>query len=242
MSSRSELGHVKIIANLNILNTNILALGARYTPANPKLELAKLQTKFTEGSQLLERVNNFIAPYSLAVDARESIFAPYKTKITKVKKIYFSTEGVEQAQKEDFMTISRKLKGGKKSKASEESTDEKQTHSTSQMSYDQRTDHMDLLISLLQNTPNYNPNEDEFKTATLIQDKADMLQSTQKVTETYTPLSMARADRNEYFYYSEDNIVDDANRAKEYLLAILEPNSPQYKVIAKLKFVKPRKY
>ncbi|ENA1765436.1 hypothetical protein [Flavobacterium psychrophilum] len=38
-----------------------------------------------------------------------------------------------------------------------DSTEEQNQHSTSQMSYDQRTNNYDLLISLLQNTTNYNP-------------------------------------------------------------------------------------
>jgi len=39
MASTSEVGHAKNIANLNLLNTNIIALGAIYNPSNPKLLL-----------------------------------------------------------------------------------------------------------------------------------------------------------------------------------------------------------
>ena len=43
MASNSEVGHAKNIANLNLLNTNIMALGATYNPSNPKLKLANLK-------------------------------------------------------------------------------------------------------------------------------------------------------------------------------------------------------
>lgn len=74
------------------------------------------------------------------------------------------------------MTIARKLKGIRKVK-NEPTTDttvEQTQHSTSQMSYDQRTNNYDLLISQLQNTPNYNPNEADYKIATLQTEKAQM--------------------------------------------------------------------
>ncbi len=59
------------------------------------------------------------------------------------------------------MTIVRKLKGVRKTAITTSTNpDEAQTnYSTSQMSYDQRTNNMDLLIALLQNTPNFNQNE-----------------------------------------------------------------------------------
>ena len=75
-------------------------------------------------------------------------------------------------QLEDFMTIIRKLKGIRKvtSSTSTIPEEEQSEHSISQMSYDQRTNNMDLLISFLQNTPNYNPNESEYRVSTY-QDK-----------------------------------------------------------------------
>lgn len=44
MASTSEKGHAKNIANANLLNTNIVQLGAIYNPSNPKLLLSNLQT------------------------------------------------------------------------------------------------------------------------------------------------------------------------------------------------------
>ena len=138
------------------------------------------------------------------------------------------------------MTIVRKLKGVRKT-AIKESTnpDEVQiNHSTSQLSFDQRTNNMDLLISLLQNTPNYNPNETEYKVATYQDKKAQMLLKTQAVADTFVPLNNARSTRNNSLYLSEDNLVDTANKAKDYLFTILDSNSAQYKAISKIKFKK----
>lgn len=240
MASTSEVGHAKNIANLNLLNTYIVALGATYNPSNPKLLLPNLQTIYTTAFTLQESVNNLVAPYTVAVDERETIFKPLNRELTKLRKAYKATQGVTQVQLEDFMTIIRKLKGIKKSKdnPSTDPKDEQDSYSTSRMSYDQRTNTMDLLISLLQNTPNYNPNENEYKIVTYQAKKASMLQSTQAVADTFVPLNNARSARNTTLYNSEDNLVDIANKAKDYLFTILDASSAQYKAIAKIKFKK----
>ena len=240
MASTSEVGHAKNIANLNLLNTNIAALGNIYNPSNPKLQLAYLQNLYTTAFNHQESVNNLVAPYSIAVDEREIIFKPLNRELTKLRKAYKATDGVTAVQLEDFMTVIRKLKGVKKAttKTSTDSEEAQSAHSTSQMSYDQRTNTMDLLISLLQNTANYNPNEVEYQVATYQAKKALMLQKTQDVANAFIPLNNARSTRNATLYNNDDNLVDIANKAKDYLFTILDVNSAQYKAISKIKFKK----
>ena len=240
MASTSEVGHAKNIANLNLLNTNIIALGAIYNPSNPSIKLNNLQGIYTTTFGQQQTVNNLVAPYSIAVDGREEIFKPLNRELTKLRKAYKATDGVTQVNLEDFMTIIRKLKGVSKTQNTK-STDPsivEDSHSTSQMSYDQRTNTMDLLISLLQNTPNYNPNENEYKVTTYQAKKAEMLLSTQAVADTFIPLNNARSTRNNTLYNSTDNLVDIANKAKDYLFTILDSDSAQYKAIARIKFKK----
>ena len=239
MSSTSEVGHAKNIANLNLLNTNIIALGAIYNPSNPNLLLVNLQNQYNENFTNQESVNNKVAPYSIAVDEREVIFKPLNRELSKLRKAYKATDGVTEVQLEDFMTIVRKLKGVRKeTKPKTDPEEEQNQYSVSQMSYDQRTNNLDLLIALLQNTPNYNPNETEYKVQTYQDKKAKMLVKTQNVANTYVPLNNARSLRNNSMYNAENNLVDTANKAKDYLFTILDSDSPQYKAISKIKFKK----
>lgn len=240
MVSTSEVGHAKNIANLNLLNTNIAVLGAIYNPSNPKLLLTNLQNIYTNAFNQQENVNNLLAPYSVAVNEREIIFKPLNRELTKLRRAYKATEGVTQVQLEDFMTIVRKLKGVRKTDiATSTNPNEAQTnYSTSQMSYDQRTNNMDILIALLQNTANYSPNETEYQIATYQTKKAQMLQKTQAVADAFVPLNNARSARNSTLYNLDDNLVDTANKAKDYLFTILDANTAQYKAIAKIKFKK----
>lgn len=240
MASTSETGHAKNIANANLVNTYITQLGVIYNPSNPNLLLANLQAIYTTSFTQQLAVNNLVPPYSIAVDNRESIFAPMSKKITKIRRAYKATEGVTQAQLEDFMTIARKLKGIRKvnNLPTTDASVDQVHHSTSQLSYDQRTNNMDLLIALLQNTPNYNPNEEEYKVVTLQLEKSRMLQATQNVANAFVPLNQARNTRNGTLYNSHDNLVDTFNKAKDYIFTILDANTIQYKAIAKIKFKK----
>ncbi len=240
MASTSETGHAKNIANLNKFNTFAVALGDTYNPSNPALEIPKLQELYTTAFTDQEKVNINLAPYSNAVDARELIFMPLNKQLTRLRKIFISTEGVGPLQIEDFMTIIRKLKGKRKPGEAKDATPEEleNQHSISQMSYDQRTNTMDALIALLSNTPNYDPNEDEFKVETYQTKKRDMLESTNTVNLTFKTLNTARSVRNTTLYNGPENLVDTANKAKSYILGVLLSSSSEYKVISKLQFTK----
>ena len=244
MASTSETGHAVLIANAATLNTYSTALGTKYNPNNTTIALDKTEVLQTDAFKAQEAVNNTVAPYSNAVDAREAIFLPINKNLTKLKKAFKATEGVGPAQIEDLDTRIRLLKGERKPDGKKEKTPEEleKEHSVSQMSYIKRTDNMDGLISFLENTPNYRPNEDEFKVATYTATKQAMLDSTTTVDTTFTALNTARSNRDKILYTQTNNLVDTCNQQKDYLLSILENQSPEYKAIFRLKFKTPALY
>lgn len=65
-----------------------------------------------------------------------------------------------------------------------------------------------------------------------------MQQATIEVGNTYIPLNSARGKRNNTLYLAEDNLVDTFNKAKDYLFAILDVDSAEYKAISKIRFKK----
>ena len=81
-------------------------------------------------------------------------------------------------------------------------------------------------------------NEVEYQVATYQDKKAQMLSTTQAVADTFVPLNNARTTRNETLYNATDNLVDIANKAKDYLFSILDTHSTQYKAVSKIKFKK----
>lgn len=164
----------------------------------------------------------------------------FQKKITKIFKSFKASEGVDEKLVEDFMTISRTLKGTRKSKPKLEDNPEQASaaHSTSQMSYDKRTSNMDLLISLLSTTPGYNPNEPEYQISTIQAERTEMFNATQKVSDSFFTLNNLRSNRNNEMYIKSDNLMELFSAAKNYVLSILDSSSAQYKSISKIPFKK----
>lgn len=238
--STSEKGHAKNLANANLINSYITLLGAAYQPSNSEIKLANLQTIYTNAYARQQDINAALPPYTLAVTDREAIFAPLNKKITKLRKVYKATQGVTPAQLEDFMTIARRIKGVRKTAVSAPVPPEttQTQYSVSQMSYDQRTNNFAQMVEFLLSTPNYTPNETEYKIATFQDEKDQMLLSTQRVADTYIPLNMARGARNSAMYTGQNNLVETFNKSKDYLLSILETGSSLYKAISKISLSK----
>ncbi|MEO8515209.1 MAG: hypothetical protein ABI426_00620, partial [Flavobacterium sp.] len=92
----SEKGHAKNIANLNLLINHIEELNGIYIPSNPKLTLVELQSLYTSAFQNQQSVNTLIAPYSNAVAQREAVFLPLSKLITKLFRVYKSTDGIQE--------------------------------------------------------------------------------------------------------------------------------------------------
>lgn len=236
MASNSEVGHAKNIANLNLLNTHIVEIGEIYKPSNSDLLLTKMQSIYTKTFADQKLVNQLTGPNSDAIKDRDALFKPLNKDLTKLRKAYKTTKGVTPEKLEGLMIIIRKLKGVRKEplEKPKNNEEEKKNHSVAQLSFDQRTNNMDLLIAYLQNTENYNPNEVEYKIATYSNKKDKMLATTGAVNKTFVPLNTARTNRA----LSMDNLVDTANLSKNYIATILDEKSPQYKAIAKIKFKK----
>lgn len=239
-TKNSETGHAKNIANMNLLLTNIVAIGADYNPTNPKLDIAELQNLYALATKAQKDVNEAMGPYKTAVAERENTFEPLGKLITKLRRVYKATEGVQPNNVENFMTLARKIRGNKKN-ATPNTTDptaKENEHSVSQTSYDQKANHFDQLISILQHTSNYNPNEEEYKIATLKTLHTKMLAKTAAVAEFYVPLNNLRSTRNTIMYQSPNNLVDTVHKAKDYVFTILDIKSAQYKNISKIRFSK----
>ncbi|WP_333600820.1 hypothetical protein [Flavobacterium sp.] len=237
-TSTSEKGHAKNIANLKLLITHITEIGANYNPSNPNITLDILQSIYDKAHLKQINVNTLQGPYKTAVAERENLFKPLNRLITKLRRVYKATQGVQPNQLENFMTIARKIKGDRKQENPEstDTTTAQTQYSVSQLSYDQRTNSLGLLIGLLNTTTNYNPNEDAYKTTTLQTLQDEMLEKTAAVGATFVPFNNARSIRNSQLYFDTNNLVDTAYTAKDYLFTILDTSSTQYKAISKIKF------
>jgi len=243
MSSISEAGHAKNVANFDELISFVTSYGATYNPSKAGIKLAALQALAANAKNTIGAVNTALPAYSNAVSARDAAFAPLSKLMTRVSNAIKATDTTEQVDKSAKALI-RKLQG---TRATPKKTEEEKAAakadgnqikevSSSQMSYDNRLNNLDKLIKLLASIPLYAPNEVELKVATLTALYNDLKAKNAAVVAATTPLSNARIARNDLLYKPNTGLVDIALDTKTYIKSLFGATSPQYKQISGLKF------
>jgi hypothetical protein len=242
MASTSETGHAVNLINFQELIKHIVSFGPKYNPVPDRLKYETLNTVHLTATATFEHLNNVNAPYLTAISNREAAFLPIKgllSRINKTAEILFVNPVALKAIKE----IIRKLRGERavaKKKPEEVKEGEKATvyRSVSQLSFEQRIEHFDELIRLLQELPEYAPNETELTPAYLNTLLIAMKTTNTDVVDTSIPVVNARNARNKILYEPVNGIVSLANDVKKYVLAAFGINSEEYRAVQKLKFTK----
>ena len=243
MANTTETGHAKNVSNFESLISFVKGYGTTYNPTKDAIKVTALEAILVNSKQAIVGIDNALPAYTNAVSARESAFAPLGKLITRVNSAIKATDTTENVD-ESVKTLVRKLQG---TRASAKISDEEKAAleaegkevnqiSSSQMGYDNRLENFYKLIMLLKSIPQYNPNELEFKIATLTALYEDLKQKNSDVVDTTTPLSNARIARNNAMYKPLTGLVDCANDAKMYIKSVFGPSSPQYKQVSKLEF------
>jgi hypothetical protein len=243
MSNNPETGHAKNVSNFESLISFIKGYQTAYNPTKDAIKVDALEAILINAKQAIVDIDNALPAYTNAVSARESAFAPLGKLITRVNSAIKATDTTENVD-ESVKTLVRKLQG---TRASAKISDEEKTAleaegkevnqiSASQMGYDNRLENFYKLIMLLKSIPQYNPNEVEFKIATLTALYEDLKQKNTAVVDATTPLSNARIARNDAMYKSLTGLVDCAYDAKVYIKSLFGPSSAQYKQVSKLEF------
>jgi len=251
MSSISEIGHAKNVANFEDLISFCVGYGATYNPILNAIKVANMNTLKTNASSSLTSAITASTAFKNATNSREIVFEPVKKLVTKVMAALKSC-GATQQTIDDATTINHKIQG-KRAKLKtvfggreatnpndppvEVPTGPKQI-SVSQQSYDSMIEHMEKLINLLTSIPAYSPNEAELKIASLNTLLASMKTSNTAVINAYTTWSNARIIRDDLLYRKITGLVDVALECKNYVKSIYGATSSQYKQVSKLKFKK----
>ena len=243
MTSTSETGHAKNVANFNELISFVSGYGEAYNPSKASIKLTALQTLLADAMSAMDAVNAAMPAYSNAVSAREAAFEPLNKLITRVMNAVKASDISPQVE-ESVKSLVRKIQG---TRATAKKTDaqkaamtaegkEVKEISSSQMSYENRLDNFDKLIQLLSSIELYAPNEPELKITALTELYNDLKDKNKAVVNTATPLSNARIARNNIFYKADTGLVDIAADVKTYIKSLFGASSPQYKQVSKLEF------
>jgi len=84
MTSTSETGHAKNVANLDVLISSVIGYGEAYKPSNVSIQVTALQNLSADAKDALRAVNAAMPSYNIAVAAREIAFDPLAKLSTRI--------------------------------------------------------------------------------------------------------------------------------------------------------------
>lgn len=241
MSSNSEKGHAKNVANFKQIVSLVKEIGPGYNPANPSITLAAMVIKETEAQTAMTDVTNGLVGSKNAINARDFEFKGTSKLATRIiNALKASGAGLDILK--DARGIVNKICGKRTGPKPEPdpSNPEADLVSTSQMSFDYRKANFEYLVALVKGQPLYNPNEVDLKVTALEVYTANLATLNNAVQTTYASLNTKRNTRNEVLYAPVTGMSELVGSVKAYVKSVFGASSPVYKKIAAIKITKPR--
>jgi len=243
MAKISETGHAKNVANFGTLISVVNGFGAVYNPSKQSITTISLATLHNVAKNMMTEMNSISGGYGIAVANREVAFEPLSKLATRIINALRARD-VNKQIIETAESLVRKIQG---KRATPKKTDEQKAAllaegatakeiSSSQMSFDNRLDSFDKLVRLLDNIPQYTPNEEELKVSTLANYYTTLSSANTTAVQAETALSNIRLVRNELLYKPGTGLVDITLSVKTYVKSLFGATSPQYKQVSGLAF------
>jgi hypothetical protein len=243
MSSTSETGHVKNVANFEKLLVAVSSFGAAYNPSKTDIKTEALTALLANAKNAIGAVNAAEPAFKNAVAAREVEFEKLGKLLTRISNALKASDTTSQTD-DTALSLLRKLQGRR---ASAKLSDEEKKNleaegkstaeaSSSRMSFDSRLDNFDKLIKLLASIEGYAPNEAGLKVGDLTAFYNELVEKNNAVALAENPLAMARIARNDALYKPGAGLVDISVDVKNYVKSVYGASSPQYRTTSALSF------
>ena len=262
MTSTSETGHAKNVANFELFIACCGGNGAAYSPSKNALKIPQMQTTLTNGKNVLQTVKTTEIVFENNRNSREINVSPaiLQKFSTRILNALEATDASKQTIN-NAKAINRKIHGKragstKKAKTTKPeatatpassndstTTSEAQINqiSVSQLSFDSLIDNFAKLVVLLGAEPLYIPNEADLKVTALNTDLAYYRTLNSAVITSSIPYKDALIARDITLYQDNTGLVDIALAAKKYIKSVYGATSPQYKQVSAIAFKKIKK-
>lgn len=237
MAKTVETGHVKNVANFELLLNICTGFGSSYNPSKQSISIEEITQKFNVCRGALNLVMLRMVEFNTATNQRQELFEKMKPLCTQLVNAFSITNATARAI-EDVKAINRKIQGNKsKSKNGNtlSSTDDGYV-STVQQSYDQRTENFAQLLTYLSSESTYTPNETHLRIGTLENYLNDLRRANTNTSNAQIALTNSRRERNELLYNTENGLCYTAQEIKKYVKAVFGATSPQYKQLSSIAF------
>lgn len=232
MSSNSETGHARNVANLISLKSFCESRGEEYNPSNSYLSLESLSNIAGNGQKAVAEVNMQEQAARLVIKERTAAFAPLTKLVSRAVEM-LKASGAKSSTIDAARTIRNKITG---TRARKKNHTAENSISTSQMSFDMRLDNFDKFIKLLSMVPEYKPKIDILTVASLSTLYNTLREKNMAVVKALIPLSQARAARDSILYADMSGLIDVASAVKAYIKALYGKYSPEAKQVMALQF------
>lgn len=252
MSSTSEIGHEKNVANFEDLISRCVGFGTAYNPSLNAIKIANMNTLKTSASTAQASATSMYNLMKNASNNREVIFLPLKKLSTRIMAALKAC-GASKQTINDALTYNRKIQGKRATpikevtNAEENRTPSNETPidpnvvihiSTSQQGYDSKIEFFSKLIDMLGTIPSYAPNEADLKITALNALLTSMKTSNTAVITATTNFKTAMLTRNAILYKDITGLVDVAKECKNYVKSVYGATSGSYKLVSSIKFTK----
>lgn len=240
MTSRSEVGHAKNVANLQKL-TERVTVYALYNPPVESLTVQSLQTLYTTALAKLAEVEDKRVANKNAIASRQTAFENLKPTCTRIIN-FLQIIGLEDGVLRQAKSLNRKIQGGGKKSVTPPVMEGEVTNtiSTSRQSYTQITENFGILLQFLATIHDYAPNEDDLKLANLTLYHTSLVSATQSVDQTEAELNAKLMERDNILYADGTGLYTIAQNVKKYVKSLYGATSPEYTNVSGIEFTKRR--
>ena len=240
MSSTSEVGHAKNVANLQKL-TEQVTVYTLYNPPVASLSVPNLQTLYTTAVAKLSEVEEKRNANKNAIALRQVAFENLKPTATRIINL-LDILGLPEGTLNQAKTLNRTIQGtNKKPKTTPPPPEGAGAGaSTSRQSYTQQAENFGILLQLLATIPAYTPNEEDLMLENLTTYHRSLVSTTQPVDQTEAELKVKLIERNQILYTEGTGLYDIAQNVKKYVKSIYGGTSPEYANVSSIKFTEPK--
>lgn len=248
MSSTSETGNAKNVANFENLIAFCTAYGSAYNPSKANLQLTALQAQLASCRANIASVTSTGVAYNNAVNARTQAFEGLNRLATRLVNALDATDASKETVKNArSVVVKMQGRGGAKLtkadagkaqalNADDPVTDTPKTISSAQLSYSNKVEHFSKMIETLSAEPAYLPNEAELQVASLNAMLTNLKNTNTGVINAYTTVSNARLARDQSLYNPVNGLVQVAREVKMYVKSIFGAASPQFSQVSGINF------
>jgi prophage DNA circulation protein len=238
MSSTSESSHAKNVANFESLISFCITYGTIYNPSKNALTLPQLKALHTAAIHCLQNTKTYKTAFDNATNMRVIAFKDLKPFATKLINA-LAASGAGKLVVQDARIVNRKIRGDKAKKittTTANAAESSKAISTSQLSYDNKIEHLAALMEIVTQQPSYKPNEAELKVAALKTKLNNLKKTNTNLKNAYTNWSNARIQRDVVLYHSTNGLVQTAAEVKKYLKSVYGTSSQQFKQASAISF------